>query len=81
MSQDKSLREKIIEIIVEFGGSDGDRSVRLAEQMAYSIIQTVLDELPEWKPAHTYASENAGEYHAYDTGFKQCLTEIKSKLK
>lgn len=73
-----SLREEIREILnlEEYPRLRGTPR----DYVIDAILAAIKKRLPEWKPAHTYASENADEYHAYDNGFKDCLKQVTKLL-
>lgn len=78
----EGLREKLEEILAENCNYCGrGLECRYCPETADAIIAVFRESLPEWKPAHTYASENADEYRAYDAGFKDCLDAILSRLR
>jgi len=69
----QTVRE-ILERLLEWRNVDGktvlgDLTIDESESALRELMEGVV---PEWKPAHTYASENADIYMAYDGGFKDC---------
>ena len=70
-----TLSEKMKEILkgVELHGNIG-----LAHQ---AIMEAIRESVPKPLRAHTYASENADLYRAFDRGFKACREEMLRRLK
>ena len=77
-----TLEEKINDILEEARNDDYERTkypwkIEYGEKsVSQVILEAVKESMPKCKPVHTYASENADEYRAYDNGFKDCLADI-----
>ena len=46
-----------------------------------AIMEAIRESVPKPLRAHTYASENADLYRAFDRGFKACREEMLRRLK
>jgi hypothetical protein len=60
----------------------GSQSYEEAIKQFYrsKITELLESTKAEWKPAHTYGSENAGIYLAYDRGFKRAVSDQADKI-
>jgi hypothetical protein len=79
-AKEKSPRE-VAEAFVEkwnnyANGTDAIEALILErDERAARIAESVFE------PAHTYASENASEYHAYDRGQRYAMKRIASAIR
>lgn len=94
MTQDKELEgilEKLMKECFDLGITIGMKRENykgdvapIRDKTIYQIQahykKKMLSLLPEWKPAHTYASENADDYYMHDEGFNDCLKQIKQSI-
>lgn len=82
-----TLSEKVKEILIDMSSktfqsqNSPEYRVKIIRETHQSIMEVIRKEVPIGKRAHTYASENADVYRAYDGGFEDCRKEILRRLK
>ena len=76
-----TLSEKVKEILADIEIDEGCLGINITKKAHQAIMEAIRESVPKPLRAHTYASENADLYRAFDRGFKACREEMLRRLK
>jgi len=74
LAQERKESQKLIEAIHLYN-TDAIKALQEAKREAQRELIEALEKA--FEPAHTYSSENADVYRAYDNGYKQALAHLR----
>jgi len=75
------MKDELVEVIKEtIDKWTTSHAVLLDKKLAENVRAWIKGRLPKWERAHTYASENADIYLAYDNGYIRALSDVKKAL-